>query len=534
MSIMNKTIALIISLLCALSGGCSFSHGSDMFRNGVLSPSDAPELEITEASPKDLGDTNPIISNVFCADPTSVEYEGRLYIYGTCDEQQFEETGTAGENSYEKIKSLVMLSTDDMKNFTYHGRINVGEIAPWIVASWAPSVVSRKESDGLTHFYMYFSNSGWGTGVLTSTSPTGPWSDPLGKSLIDGHTKGLKGCKVPFDPGAVIDDDGVGWLTFGGCGGGENGRIVRLGADLISLDSEITKLPCQYHFEANELNFINGTYVYTYNTDWQSHIPDWDTTVKGAPPPVCSMVYMTTKTPLDYDSWEYRDCYFKNPGEQGMEYGNNHTHLQKFGGRYYLFYHAMLNQKEFGTTGGFRNICVNEAVVDENTLSIEKVNGDRKGTEQIKPLDPFEPVEAETMAACSGIDYHRSDDGMSIASEGDAAGWTYVCGADFGKGTSYIGVTAKGKGIIEVHEGSPEGERIAAIKIDSSDHKFFCTDMELKGSHDISFVIQKGVEFDSWSAAPTGTMAAPTGTVAAPTGTVAAPTGTMIAPAGSR
>ena len=45
-------------------------------------------------------------------------------------------------------------------------------------------------------------------------------------------------------------------------------RIVRLGKDLISLDSEIVEIKAPYHFEANELNYWNGTWIYTYNTDW--------------------------------------------------------------------------------------------------------------------------------------------------------------------------------------------------------------------------------------------------------------------------
>ena len=32
---------------------------------------------------------NPISANVFCADPTAVEYEGRLYVYGTNDHEQY-------------------------------------------------------------------------------------------------------------------------------------------------------------------------------------------------------------------------------------------------------------------------------------------------------------------------------------------------------------------------------------------------------------------------------------------------------------
>ena len=128
---------------------------------------------------------NPISSQVFCADPTAVEYNGRLYVFGTNDQQQCDETNPDKNNTYEKIKSLVVFSTDDMINWEWHGTINVGEIAPWIRNSWAPSVTSRVEEDGLTHFYLYFSNNGTGVGVITATDPTGPWSDPLGKPLID-------------------------------------------------------------------------------------------------------------------------------------------------------------------------------------------------------------------------------------------------------------------------------------------------------------------------------------------------------------
>lgn len=103
-----------------------------------------------------------------------------------------------------------------MVNWTYHGEINVGEIAPWITASWAPSIVSRVESDGKTHFYLYFSNSGIGTGVITSTDPVTGWTDPLGHCFVTSQSPGIDGSDTPFDPGVVIDDNGVGWLAVGG------------------------------------------------------------------------------------------------------------------------------------------------------------------------------------------------------------------------------------------------------------------------------------------------------------------------------
>jgi arabinoxylan arabinofuranohydrolase len=339
------------------------------------------ENDLTQKG-KSATDVNPLITNMYCADPTAVVYEGRLYVYGTNDHQQYLHDKN-GKNTYEKIKSLVMMSTDDMLNWTYHGIINVEELAPWIMASWAPSIVSRIEADGKTHFYLYYSNSGFGVGVLTATSPTGPWTSPLEKSLIDADHPAVNHKWTPFDPGVVIDKDGVGWMSFGA---GEPGteympggsHIVKLGSDMISLASEVTKIPAPYHFEASELNYINDTYVYTYNTNWKPRT-DWTTSGFKAPAPTrCSMVYMTTKTPLDPESWVYRGQYFKNPGDNGFDDSNNHTHLHKYKGEYYLFYHTLELQKNLGVTGGFRSIFVNKAEVNETTLEINEVQASIK------------------------------------------------------------------------------------------------------------------------------------------------------------
>ena len=85
--------------------------------------------------------------------------------------QQYAAVGDDGKNSYEHIKSIVMLSTEDMVNWEYHGIIDTAKTAPWIYNSWAPSIASRVEEDGLTHFYLYFSNNGNGVGIITSTDP---------------------------------------------------------------------------------------------------------------------------------------------------------------------------------------------------------------------------------------------------------------------------------------------------------------------------------------------------------------------------
>lgn len=514
---MKSLLSLALALaLCACSAGKPADSGASTDQPAEFSPDTAFTLggKITETTPGDITMTsltsisskttaegNPLLSNIFCADPTAVEYEGRLYIYGTNDHQQYEAVGAEGSNTYEHIKSIVMISTDDMVNFTYHGTINVGEICPWAFASWAPSITSRVEDDGLTHFYLYFSNSGWGTGVITATSPTGPWSDPLGTSLIDGNTPGLDGCQSPFDPGVCIDENGTGWLSFGG--GTDGARIVKLGSDMLSLDSEIKKIPSPFHFEASELNYINGTYVYTYNNDWSGHYENWDKESVFAPPQ-CSMSYLTTKTPLDPDSWVYQDYYFRNPGEQGLEYSNNHTHLQKYQGKYYLFYHALFPQKSLGTTGGFRSLCVNEAQVDEENVKISPVTGTREGVSQIKPLDPFSPVQAENIAACAGTAYSATEEpGDMTVSNGtnDGTGaWLAVRGADFADGATRFAARVKGTGRIDVYIDGIDGNIATSLEFSGDDWQTVYSSefAALTGQHDVYFVISDGFEFDSW------------------------------------
>ncbi|NBJ08998.1 family 43 glycosylhydrolase [Duncaniella freteri] len=452
---------------------------------------------IPEGSPKLIsGNGNPLLDFQFTADPTAVEHEGRLYVYATNDHQQFEEVGRDGKNTYERIKSLVMMSTDDMVNWTYHGNIDVGNVAPWIMASWAPSIVKRKEEDGKTHFYLYFSNSGFGTGVLTATSPVGPWTSPLDKSLVDANTSGLGKCKVPFDPGAVIDPDGTGWLTIGA----GNSCIMRLGADMISIDSELKELKAPHHFEANELNYINGTYVYTYNTDWKDR-GDWN--VGEEVPSICSMSYMTSKTPLDPDSWKYHHHYLKNPGDYGFDYSNNHTHLHKYQGKWYLFYHTMSLQNSFNTDGGFRNVCVDEIDVDEDNLDIPMGDQTLKGPSQIKMLNPFALQQAETTAATKDVRFVSGDTSgnMVATTVGDEA-LIMVRGVLFSKRPRQYFAKASGKGVIEVRQGGATGNLIATVEVNSSQNKFHkvkLTGVVGNSPCDLCFILKgNDITFDAW------------------------------------
>ncbi len=455
---------------------------------------------------KYFGEGNPISSQVFCADPTAVEYNGRLYVYGTSDRQQCDIKGPDADNTYEMIKSIEVFSTDDMVNWEYHGAINVGEIAPWIANSWAPSVVSRAEEDGLTHFYLYFSNNGTGCGVITATDPLGPWSDPLGRPLIRSDTPGLTDCPNPFDPGAVIDGDGVGWLSFGGGRAGNgteympgSARIVRLGPDMLSFDSEFVVIPAPYFFEASELNYINGTWIYTYCSDWSDHGSRWE---YGTPAPGgCAMIWMKTNTPLDPESWEMGGECLKNPGEFGFDYSNNHTHLQKFMGRWYIFYHTLVLRKAMGIRGGYRSICVDEIRVDEEAAVIEGGKGTRQGvTVPPRTVSPYVPHPGAQIAAGADISYDVDDMRAPLAVSNGKGAWTSFLRADFSAEgrpeKAVFSARVQGPGEVEVRLDSPTGRLIARVSAERGEAPI---PHWIAAVHDLYFVFgEKGASVVTW------------------------------------
>ena len=131
---MKQLLILIILLLSIGMNAQNANRDTDTIRN---------------ESPKMLsGWHNPLVDYMYIADPTAIEHQGRLYVYGTNDTQQLDSVGKLGRNTYQYIKSLAVISTDDMVNWTYHGLIKTYETEPYALASWAPSIISREEADG--------------------------------------------------------------------------------------------------------------------------------------------------------------------------------------------------------------------------------------------------------------------------------------------------------------------------------------------------------------------------------------------------
>jgi arabinoxylan arabinofuranohydrolase len=480
---------------------------------------------------KDVGNGNPISPCVFCADPTAIDYQGRIYVYGTNDHQQYLVNGKSGSNGYGNIKSLVVFSTDDLGNWTFHGTIDVGKICgSWCGQSWAPSAIWRTNANGKEEFFIYFANGGGSVGAIRSTtSPVGPFSSPLSNAMIRHGMPGVDPCNWVFDPGVVIDDNGTGWIAFGG---GDpqstgsnlmpgNSRIAKLKPTMLGLDGPAVNLPAPYLFEASELNMMNGRYVYTYNTSWSDRNA-WNTYAKrnGQPAPsTCSMCYMVTDNPLDPDAWEYRGEYVPNEGNFGMGWGNNHTHLHKFEGQYYLFYHSTLLEQTMKTgASGFRSIGVNKVGVNEETQKLNKVTMNKTGVTMIRNLDPYQMQQAETMSTCGGISYEDftnitqvpsintlgNDASKNLQVKMRPGTWTMVRKADFGTmGADGLTIRAKGKGTLEVRLNSRSNKASATLEFSSASMALHTIQLDpsvFKKVCNVFFVFTaaENVQWDSW------------------------------------
>lgn len=399
--------------------------------------------EGTEAVARTPGNHNPLVSHKFGADPNVMAYDGRVYVYLTSDEYEYDAHGNVADNSYAGINTITVLSSADMVNWTDHGEVPVAGPngkAQWAVNSWAVAV-GHKEIDGEDKFFMYFSNNGSGIGVLQGDSPLGPWEDPIGRALIDGSTPGTQGVLWIFDPAVLIDDNGDGYLYYGG-GVPSNGeptqeqaerpqtaRVIKLSDNMIETVGEAQLIDSPYHFESSGIHKYNGTYYYTYSTNFSGERSEDD-------PGYADISYMTSDDPMG--PFTYRGVALRNGSQFFNVGGNNHQDFFEFQGQSYVAYHAQTLGKALDTVQGYRSPHINKIEYDGNGNIIDTI-ADMEGVEQIANLNPYQRIEAETIAWSAGIATQDSEAPGSMLADINlhvtdihAGNWIAVSQVDFG------------------------------------------------------------------------------------------------------
>lgn len=384
----------------------------------------------------------PIASHRYLADPTSLVTKDRVYVYCSNDDE------SPLQGSY-NIPNVICVSSTDMKNWTDHGSVFRAEQATkWAKKTWAPGAIER---DG--KFFLYFGNGGANIGVAVSDSPTGPFTDPLGKQLIDHRTPGVQPARNMwlFDPGVFIDDNGQAYIYFGG-NGDDNVRAARLNRDMISLDGEVIKMTATNFFEAAWVFKRNGVYYFTYSTTPRAQM---------------RIDYMTSDNPTN--GFTYRGIVADQPP---INNNNNHAAQFEFKGRWYHVYHNRIVAKQAGIPTGFRrNIAVEELKFNADG-TIEKVAYTTNGVAQVAHVNPYARVEGETFNAQSGVEIEPCEaGGMNLTDLGNGD-WVKIAGVDFGKNgakkfSARVAADAH-ESSIEIRVDGLEGKPLGICKVDDT------------------------------------------------------------------
>ena len=456
----------------------------------------------SEALAKIPGYSNPLIDYDFGADPFALEYNGRVYVYMTADQFEYDQNGNIIDNTYSKINSLHVISSADLVNWTDHGFIPVAGpngVAKWANNSWAPAI-AYKQIDGQDKFFLYFCNGGGGIGVLEGDSPVGPFTDPLGHALIDGSTPGTQGVPWIFDPAVMVDDDGTGYLVFGGgipAGQDLNpksARIVRLGDDMISLDCEPVMIDAPCMFEDGGIHKANGKYYYTYCSNFSGN----HSAVEGYPG-YGIICYMVSDDPMG--PYEYCGEILQNPSTYFGVGGNNHHAIFNFKGTSYIVYHAQTLGQAMGIEKGYRSTHINEVEYYADGR-IVPIQADREGISQLETMSPYQLTAGETIAWQAGIKVEACDQpgqGLSevnnrTVTDIQNGDWIAVAGLDFGdKGAASFtaSIAAQAGGAVELRVDSPDGTVVGTLTVPAGDGTYqtlTCDVTGLTGVHNLFLV----------------------------------------------
>ncbi len=453
---------------------------------------------------------NPVIQTMYTADPAPMVHNGMLYLFSSHDED-------VGEKKNFNMKNWMLATTTDMVNWTQHGVIASLRDFPWAAkeasgwdgfdnGAWAPQAIER---DG--KWYLYAPVQGRGIGVLVADNPLGPYIDPLKKPLIAGHAGGLYDS---IDPTVYIDDKGQAYLAWGN----PNLWSVKLNKDMISYDTSVgengiighpmtvkalgERTPPDTQGVTLPKPALRGT---SYEEGpWLYKRKNLNYLFFAGGPIPEHLAYATGPTPEG--PWTYGGVVM--PPQSAF---TNHPGVVDFKGKTYLFYH---NAALPGGNGFKRSVSVDEVKFSPDG-SVQAVQPTMEGPAPVATLDPYQRVEAETIAWSSGVKIEPNSAGGQNVRDIHDGDYIQVRNVDFGahgarafmaslSSTTMLQQATGAK--IEIRLGKVDGKLIGTLPVLGTGGQWKPQSTRVSGAagvQDVLFVFRgaAGVElfkFDFW------------------------------------
>lgn len=447
-------------------------------------------LLIVVAFAGSLSAQNPIVQTYFTADPAPMVYDGTVYLYTSHDED-------STVNNFFTMYDWRCYSSKDMVNWTDHGAVASLKNFAWCTktnGAWAPQCVARNGK-----FYLYVPIHGEGISVLVSDSPTGPFTDPVGKRLVESDH-----IWQDIDPTVFVDDDGQAYLYWGN----PSLWYVKLNKDMISYDTTIGKngvVSVEMTAEAfgskagrdgkPGTTYTEGPWFYKRNSLYYMIYA-----AEGIPEYIS---YSTANSPEG--PWTYKGQIMKRADHLAF---TNHAGIIDFKGNSYIFYH----DQDLSKGQGFKRSVSVEQFTYNADGSIPLITPTKEGvTKSVANLDPYKKVEAETIAFSEGLKTASDSKTGVYVTKIENGDYLKVRSVDFAKGAktfeaSVASASAGGK--IEIRLGDRNGELLGTIDVKNTGglQKWATVKGKVKkvtGVQDICLVFKGGegelFNFDWWA-----------------------------------
>lgn len=315
--------------------------------------------------------SQPLVTNIYTADPSAHVFNGKIYIYPSHDVDAGDAFDDLGSHFAMEDYHILSMDSPTSQAIDNGVALHVNDVAWAEKQMWAPDA---NEKDGT--YYLFFPakdyNGIFRIGVATSSSPVGPFI-PQPEAIKDSFS---------IDPAVFKDEDGSYYMYFGGIWGGQlqrwrNGvfnaeqpespfaflpevnepalcaKVAKLTDDLLEfaeapkdvliLDENGNPLlqgdTDRRFFEASWLHKYNGKYYFSYSTG-DTHF-------------LCYAVGDNPYGPFTYGGKIL---------EPVVGWTSHHS-ICEFEGKWYLFYHDSSLSK--GVTH-LRSVKVTELIHDDN------------------------------------------------------------------------------------------------------------------------------------------------------------------------
>lgn len=288
--------------------------------------------------------SQPLVSEIYTADPSAHVFDGKLYIYASHDIDGPTPEDDLGAHFEMRDYRVISMDAPGGKATVHPVALDVDQV-PWADRQmWAPDAAYKNGT-----YYLYFPakdrDGVFRIGVATSQSPVGPFK-PNPEPIKNSYS---------IDPAVFTDDDGESYMMFGGIWGGQlqryaNGRydpngsktdleapdqpaiaprIARMDAGMTEyaetpreiriLDSEGNPIlggdVDRRFFEAAWMHKVGDTYYFSYSTG-ETHY----------------LVYATGTSP--YGPFTYRGRIL-----EPVTGWTSHHSITQWDGKWWLFYH---------------------------------------------------------------------------------------------------------------------------------------------------------------------------------------------------